>query len=138
MEYTDGFIMKKLLLIEPDTALRQLYKSLLSGEGYDVCVCKDGQQAIELADNSVPDCIIMELFLPGQNGIGFLYELRSYPEWRCIPVILHTFVNQNKLSAKTRTILGVTDFLHKLHSTPQSLLLSVNNLFLEQQGTGAL
>jgi DNA-binding response OmpR family regulator len=83
--------MSQILLIEPDIVLANIYTKALTHEGYRVVVAGDAQAAISLADKSKPDLIIMEIQLVSHNGIEFIYELRSYPEWQDIPIIIQSF-----------------------------------------------
>ena len=80
----------KVLYIEPDRLLAKSVSDYLQSFGHRVEWCTDAQNAINAADKSMPDIIIMELLLAGHSGIEFLYELRSYSEWQAIPVIVFT------------------------------------------------
>jgi len=84
--------MARILLIEPDTVLSQIYKKALAHGGHKVIAANGAQAAVNVADSQQPDLIILELQLIEHNGIEFLYELRSYPDWQNIPVVINSFV----------------------------------------------
>ncbi len=102
-----------ILLIEPDAVLGGLYQKALNRLGYSVRHVQGGQSAIESCDQKAPELIILEVHLRGHNGIGFLHELRSYPEWQHIPVLLHTFTPISRISALVRKEFGIVDHLYK-------------------------
>jgi len=104
-----------ILLIEPDRLQARSYASALARAGHTVARAAGAQSAVILADEKMPDVVVLELQLPGHNGVEFLYEFRSYPEWLTVPVVLHTFVPLHEL-AQTATLqseLGVCKVLYK-------------------------
>lgn len=78
----------KILLVEPDKILATTYKNALDREGFKTVLAHTAQSAIEQIDKNQPSLIVLEPSMPRHNGIEFLYELTSYPEWRDIPVII--------------------------------------------------
>lgn len=106
---------KRVLLVEPDYALADVYTRALERDGYDVYWCAHAQDAISAADKNRPDVVVLELQLAGHGGVEFLYEFRSYPEWQSIPVILQTLVSPIAidLSGQQQRLLGVTAVLYK-------------------------
>jgi DNA-binding response OmpR family regulator len=105
--------MARILLIEPNRILAQIYKDAFKQAGYDVSVTHDAQNAITVSDKLRPDLIVMELQLVKHNGVEFLYELRSYPEWQTIPVVVNSIVPpsefaQNEVLYKE---IGINNYL---------------------------
>jgi len=80
--------MANVLIIEPNRALGAIYKEILRSKGHMVLLAQHAQDAVEAADQARPDVVILELQLTGHDGIEFLQEFRSYPEWQGIPVIV--------------------------------------------------
>ncbi len=83
-----------ILLIEPDKVLGTIIKESFEAQGYRVSWCRSAQSALNSLDKIIPGVIILEPQLGAHNGIEFLYEMRSYMEWRYLPVIIHTFNNR--------------------------------------------
>ncbi len=110
-----------ILLIEPDKFLAKTYRAALERAGYKLTVSHDAQGAIHASDRKRPDLVLLELQLPGHNGIEFLYEFRSYAEWQPIPIILHTFVPRQHLAAEHFERLGIAGYLYKPVTTLQQL-----------------
>ena len=104
-----------VLLIEPDRLQARTLRRALERDGHAVAHAVSAQSAVHCADERTPDVVVLELQLPQHNGVEFLYEFRTYPEWLHIPVILHTFVPARELmhAATLQTELGVVRTLYK-------------------------
>lgn len=125
--------MARLLLIEPDRMLADVYYRVLSRNDHKVSVCSSAQAAILAADTVKPDVVILELQLVGHSGIEFLYEFRSYPDWQTIPVVIHTQVPPSEFAGARNVLmgeLGVTTYLYKPQTNLQQLVRSVSQLVL--------
>ncbi len=122
--------MAQVLLIEPDRRLAQLYQRALEAEGHDVAWRREAQSAIHAIDECDPDIIILELHLVRHNGVEFLYEMRSYPEWDRLPVLLHTMVPPQHpgLGRAYWSQLGIVDYLYKPQTSLKRLIGQVNRL----------
>jgi DNA-binding response OmpR family regulator len=120
--------MANVLLIEPDKLLGETCAQALANAGYHVRAAADAQTAIALADEHQPDVVVLELQLVAHSGLEFLYEFRSYAEWRDIPVILHSQVPQRQLTRdwpKLQRSLGVVEYLYKPTSNLRDLVAAV-------------
>lgn len=80
--------MAKILLLEADQPLANNLRRYLRNSGHKVVWSATPQAAIEATDQTHPDVIVMDILLGGHSGVEFLYELRSYPEWQKLPVII--------------------------------------------------
>jgi two-component system OmpR family response regulator len=119
--------MAQILLVEPDTALARIYYSALKAAGYKVSIASNAQSAITAADRHKPDMVILEMQLVRHNGLEFLYEFRSYPEWQKIPILLHTLVPPAEFAGNTSLWheLGVDGYMYKPRTSLKQLLRSV-------------
>lgn len=120
--------MTHVLILEPDRLLAKTYQRALAHDGYDVSYATSGQEAVDIADQKIPDLIILELLLPAHNGLEFLYEFRSYGEWQAIPIIVNTVIPSKDLGLVAETInkeLGIKEWHYKPQTDIQSLLRSV-------------
>lgn len=122
----------KILLVEPDKVLSATTQRALKQQGNQVVCCRNAQGAIDAIDTDQPDVIILELQLGLHNGVELLYELRSYPEWQNIPVVVHT-LNRRVIEPRfveTLTQLGVQAVFYKPDISPQQLRLKLNHIQL--------
>ncbi len=126
-----------VLLIEPDAVLAGLYVRALKASGHVVSYAKGAQAAVLAADAAMPDVVVMEMQIPGHNGIEFVYEFRSYPEWQAGPIVLHTFLPPRSLGMDRRTIerFGVADILYKPQTTLAQLTTAVSRIAPATQST---
>lgn len=117
----------KVLLIEPDVVQAKAYQTALKTAGHTVQHARSAQSAVHLADGNAPDVVVLELQLPRHNGVEFLYEFRSYPEWQHIPVVIHTFVPLAELQPQPtlRRELGVARMLYKPETSLKQLCQAV-------------
>jgi CheY-like chemotaxis protein len=119
-----------VLLVEPDVLQARTFVAALEQTGHTVAHTTSAQTAVHLVDEHTPDVVVLELLLPSHNGVEFLYEFRSYPEWLHIPVLLHTFMLPQDLSfaATLRGELGVRNILYKPATTLAGLCEAVGHI----------
>ncbi|HEY4161376.1 MAG TPA: response regulator [Candidatus Saccharimonadales bacterium] len=119
-----------ILLIEPDTLQARVCAAALKRAGHTVARVAGAQSAVHAADERMPDVAVLELQLSAHNGVEFLYEFRSYPEWLHVPVVLHTFVPPGELvfAATLESELGVRRILYKPATTLADLCAAVQEL----------
>ncbi len=86
--------MAKIMLVEDDTNLLEIYGARLLAEGYEVVSAKDGEEALAMAVKEKPDLIISDIMMPKISGFDMLDILRSTPETKNTKVIMMTALNQ--------------------------------------------
>lgn len=113
----------RILHIEPDTVLAVTYRSALTAAGHSVVLARTAQQAVFAADEQKPDVVVLEPQMARHNGVEFLYEFKSYPEWQGIPVIILTSLPVIDLEnlAVLRRDLGVVSILGKTQTSVAQL-----------------
>lgn len=122
--------MAKILLIEDDIWLGELYASALMDHGYEVLHAKTAQESLDLLDENTAQVIILDIMLPGHNGIEVLHELQSYEDWSKIPVVVLSTIapQQFQLSHKQWREYGVTKYLYKPRVKPSDLVIEIEGL----------
>lgn len=81
---------KRILYIEDDIGSQRLVQRVLERHGYDVAIAGEGMEGIDLARQTQPHIILMDINLPGMNGREITTRLRSLPHFRQIPIIALT------------------------------------------------
>ncbi len=116
-----------ILLVEPDTLLADTYGQAFEAAGHTVAAVCSAQMAVHTADERQPDVVVLELQLPRHNGVEFLYEFRSYPEWLEVPVIIHSFTPPSEYAsaATLERELGVRRCLYKPETSLADLCAAV-------------
>lgn len=102
---------KTILVADDDESIRLLVRSIL-GNDYLVIEAADGQQAIEVARNEKPTLILMDIMMPGKDGLQACYEIKTDRETKDIPVVMLTGISQ-ELNKKFSSTLGATDYITK-------------------------
>ncbi|PIV18060.1 MAG: hypothetical protein COZ15_05455 [Elusimicrobia bacterium CG_4_10_14_3_um_filter_49_12_50_7] len=82
--------VKTVLVCDDSTEIRMLLKSVLSNEGFAVLEAENGLVGQELAEAHIPDLIILDMIMPGQEGITTIGKLAGNPETAEIPIIIMT------------------------------------------------
>lgn len=103
---------KKILLVEDDTALANVYQSRLELEGFEVKQVNNGEDALSTAVDYKPDLILLDAMMPKISGFDVLDILRNTPETTNIRVIMLTALSQPKDKERAES-LGVDDYLVK-------------------------
>jgi DNA-binding response OmpR family regulator len=80
--------MAKLLVVDDDTNQRMLYKQELTDDGYEVSLAANGPEALQRLDEEKPDLVILDISMPGMDGIEALGKILAKD--KTMPVILNT------------------------------------------------
>ncbi|MBT8406123.1 MAG: response regulator [Deltaproteobacteria bacterium] len=101
---------EKVLVADDERQIRDLLNEFLTGEGYEAILASNGEEAIELAERENPDVIVLDVLMPGIDGIGVCKRLKADQKTQFIPVIMITGYVDNKIVAIES---GADDFVNK-------------------------
>jgi CheY-like chemotaxis protein len=108
--------MPKVLLVEDDNNLREIFQMRLQAEGYSTAVAADGEEGLVVAMKEKPDLIIADVMMPKLSGFEMLENMRSTPEMKDTKVIMMTALGQAEDQARGEK-LGVVKYLVKSQVT---------------------
>ena len=130
--------VKKILIADDEPDILEIIQYNLQAEGYDVVTAKNGNEAIDLAKKFQPDLIILDIMMPGKNGIEVCNILRLQPDFNDTLIIFLTALSDEGTEIKGLET-GADDYLTKPVS-PKVLVSKVNALFrrLNKEETGIL
>ena len=114
----------RVLFVEDDPSVAQMYKLKLELDGYDVVVVPDGEKALELARSDRPDIVFLDIRLPKLDGFGVLEALRNEPKTERLPVVILSNYSERELIDRGLR-LGALDYLIKTQTTPAHLSSSL-------------
>ena len=100
----------KVLVADDERQIRDLLSEFLTSEGYEVLLASDGEDATGLAEREYPDVILLDVKMPGIDGIEVCKRLKAEPKTQFIPVIMITGYVDNKMAAIEA---GADDFVNK-------------------------
>lgn len=119
---------KKILLVDDDQYLRELYDELLKGDGFEVTTASDGEQGLKLASIGGYDLILLDVMLPKLDGIGILTQLeQNPPKTKNGLIVLLTNLSMDP-SVRDSLKLGAAGFLVKAELTPKQFLEKIHSL----------
>lgn len=125
--------MAKILLVEDDQSLREIYGIRLTAEGYEVVPAGDGEEALAVAVRERPDLIISDVMMPKISGFDMLDILRSTPETKDIKVIMMTALSSDDQRERGES-LGADRFLVKSQVGIEDVVNAVHEVL--DQNTG--
>lgn len=126
---------KKILLIEDDAYVRDLYKTVLEKEGYKIDIAEDGEEALEMVSpetGNTYDLILLDIMLPKLTGIEVLKELKAEgSNTKSIPVYLLTNLGEEGVINEAYKI-GANGYLLKAKYLPKQILEEINKFFVDK------
>jgi two-component system alkaline phosphatase synthesis response regulator PhoP len=122
---------KKILLVEDDKPLRELYEINLKDKGYQVISVSNGQDALAKAVDTKPDLIILDIMLPEIDGFSVLDILKTTPKTKNIPVAILTVLSESETKQKCQAY-GIEDFFVKSESTISQILKRIKEILKEK------
>jgi len=122
--------MTKILLVEDDAALRDIYSTRFLAEGYEVVTAADGEQALTTAVREKPNLILLDIMMPKISGFDVLDILRTTPETKDCKIVLMTALSQPSDIDKGKS-LGADDYLVKSQVTLTDVVEKVKVLLAE-------
>jgi DNA-binding response OmpR family regulator len=105
-----GAMAEKILVVDDEQEIRNLLDHFLKDQGYEVILASDGNQALKLAAEENPQVIILDIKMPGLDGLEVCKLLKDKEQTRLIPIIVITGFEDNKIEALDR---GADDFVNK-------------------------
>lgn len=126
--------MTKILLVEDDKSLREIYGVRLLAEGYDIVSAGDGEEALAMAIKEKPTLIISDVMMPKISGFDMLDILRSTTETRDIKVIMMTALSSDDQRSRGEQ-LGADRYLVKSQVGIEDVVRTVHEVLGDSSGT---
>lgn len=118
---------EKILLVEDDLFLSDIYKTKFEQVGYIILVAENGTEGVKKARESQPDLILLDIVLPEMNGIEVLDQLKSAKETKSIPVVFLTNLGSDQ-EIKEGLKKGAVGYLVKSQFTPSEVVAEVEKI----------
>lgn len=119
--------MKKVLLVEDDKMIIDMYTLKFTQEGYEVVQAENGKDGLDFAKKNMPDIILLDIILPQMDGFTVLKALKADAKTKGIPVVLLTNLGQDG-DVKKGLELGAVDYLIKANFTPSQVVDKVKSV----------
>ena len=118
---------KKILLVEDDPFISEMYTTKFEKGGYDVEVAMTGKDALVKAGEWKPDIVLCDILIPELDGFEVLTRLRKEISTSKIPVVMLTNLGQKEDIEKGES-LGASAYIIKAHFTPQEVVDKIKSL----------
>jgi twitching motility two-component system response regulator PilH len=118
--------MAKVLIVDDDELIRQMYQKIFAVNGFDVEVGQDGEEAVAKAGSVNPDIIMLDIMMPKLNGLEALEKLKSDDKTKNIPVIMLTSLTAQQ-DAQSALAKGAAKYIVKGEYEPKEVVQTVKD-----------
>lgn len=116
---------KKIMLVDDETELRNLVAMRLESFGYEVLHAGNGDEALILLDDTLPDLVLLDVMMPGKNGYEVCNDIKTNEKTSHIPIILFTAKPDQKERLKSNyDFMAADDYILKPFE-PEDLLIKI-------------
>jgi len=119
--------MKKILIIEDDPFLSEMYSAKFIESGFETEVATDGKMGLIKVKSIQPDLILLDIVLPKMDGFEVLKKIKEDESMKDIPVVLLTNLGQ-KNEVEKGLSLGADEYIIKAHFTPTAVVTKVKEI----------
>jgi DNA-binding response OmpR family regulator len=105
-------LSRRILVVDDDPRLLHVVAMYLSIEGYDVDTASNGEEGLRLLEQRRPDLVILDVMMPGIDGLEACRRIKSNPETRTIPVVLFTALSRTD-DVENGRAAGANRFINK-------------------------
>ena len=123
---------KRILMVDDNPKARRIVADFLEDEAYEIHTTGDPEEALLWAAELLPDLVILDVVMPGMDGLEFARELRAYPVTRRIPFMFLS-VQRLELKLEEARELGAAAYLDK--PVKRETLVAVVRKLLREKGT---
>jgi CheY-like chemotaxis protein len=102
-----------ILVVDDDEKTRRMMEAMLSPQGYGVILAKDGKEAIAVAISKKPSFILMDMMMPGMDGLSACFEIKANPSTKGIPLFMLTAVGGEGNKEMAKEVWGADGYLTK-------------------------
>ena len=126
--------MKKILIIEDEKFLLEMYQSRFEKDGYQVLTAMSGEKGLKLAQKEKPDLIVLDILMPGMDGYEVIKKIRGDAQIKEIPILVLSNLGQEE-EIKRGLELGANDYIVKTDLTPSELIDKVKSMEIKVRPT---
>ena len=122
--------LKKVLIVEDDPFISDIYMVELENQGYEVELAPNGEKAMEKLNKDSFDLMLLDILMPQKDGFAVLKELKDNPNFKMAVIVLSNLGKKEHIEKAIE--LGANDYIIKTQFTPQEVLGKIKEIFLEQ------
>lgn len=119
---------RKILIVDDDLLLLQMYETKLKREGFEVETAPSGREGLEKAKSTKPHLILLDILMPSMDGFQVLEKLKSDPETKKIPVIFLTNLSKEERDFHRGLEQGAAAYLVKARFRPSEVIQKIKEI----------
>lgn len=125
--------LKKLLLVDDDAFLRDMYAIKFSDSGYDVQIAETAQQALTVIEQSPDlDVVLLDMVMPGMGGVELIKEIKElFPKLQAVCIVLSNQGEDSDITAATNA--GAAGYIVKAESIPSDVVKQVAKIIGDKE-----
>ena len=116
---------KKIMIVEDEKILADMYKDKLSRSGFDVECAFNAEDGFNMIKKAKPDLVLLDILLPRENGISLLSKIRKEKDISSVPVIAFSNYDDQGTKEEAKNF-GAKEYLIKTNYNPQEILDIIN------------
>ncbi len=119
--------MEKILLIEDDPFLSEIYVTKFEEAGFEISVAQDGMLGLQKIKEHAPDLLLLDIVMPNMDGFEFLRTIKEDPEFTHIPIVILSNLGEQE-NVEKGFELGAEAYIIKAHYTPTEVVAKVKEI----------
>lgn len=119
---------KKILIVDDDALLLEMYAEKLGREGFQVETALSGRKGLEKARGFKPDLILLDILMPSMDGFQVLEKLKSDPATKGIPVVFLTNLSEEEENVRKGFGLGAAAYFVKARFRPAEIIEKIKEI----------
>jgi CheY-like chemotaxis protein len=119
--------MNTILIVEDDPLISRMYEQAFSFDKHKAVTATNGEEGLQKATSEKPDAILLDIMMPGLNGLEVLKRLKQDPATKAIPVIMLTNLGEDK-DVQAALSLGAVKYIVKVSNTPKQVVDQVEQI----------
>lgn len=111
----------RVLVVDDTDSAREVAERILRFHGVQAVGARSGDEALSLMERVDPDLVLLDVSMPGMDGLTLLEQLRRIPRWQAVPVVMMTAICDEESVGRARQ-LGACEYLIKADFTAPRML----------------
>jgi DNA-binding response OmpR family regulator len=116
---------KKILIIEDDSFLSNIYKTKLTKEGFSILMADNGEDGLAMIQSEKPALVLLDIMLPKMDGFELLEQVNKDARLKKIPIVIMSNLGQDSDVEKGKR-LGAVDYIVKSDTTLEHVIETIN------------
>ncbi|MFC1626647.1 response regulator transcription factor [Patescibacteria group bacterium] len=128
--------MAKILFIEDDPLILKIYSTRLTADGHEVLTAGNGEDGLNLAQQQIPDLIVLDIMMPKMDGFTVLTKLRENAQLQKTPVLVYSNLAREDEMRKAKD-MGATESIIKANISPTEMVGKIKRYVQPDQSQSA-